>query len=641
MVEKVFPTRRRRAARRPRPQDKKEPALDVKHSIAPTPQTRHRNSARGATAAAIEQDRRRVWVVTAFAMLATIILLLALALPARAEIDRTAPAGIGAGRAVLAEAPPVARSTAANYLAGRFAQRRQDWNAAQVYMGEVARRDHDPMMMQRAFLLSLGAGRYAEAEQQAKFLDDKNTTADVAAIFMAAGALSAGKPDDALAQLSRLPENGFGDFTKPLMTAWAMAAKGDYAGADKLLAESPHADGALASYAFHRGLIAEMAGDPQAAAKAYLVTMREGLSLHSALVIAAFFDRMNAPHVSAKIHEGIDRMFVTAPALGQPAPLPAGTPSVRTAAEGAAYAVFDVASMLYERRAYDSAQIYASLTRMLSPQMTYASLMLGDIAALNGHYGQALDRYAAINEDTPLYWLSRLRVAEVHEAAGDMAAAAGVLGALAETPQTRLQSLVALGDIYRRQKDFEGARDAYDRALAAAPEKDARAPILFARGMAQSRLGDWTAAETDMLDGLKLQPDNAQALNFLGYSWLDRGEKTDEAFDLIRRAVALKPDDGYILDSYGWALYRQGDYAAAVTWLEKAVAAVPGDATILDHLGDAYWRAGRERDAHFQWQRGRELTSDTALRNGMDEKLRDGLAPVSTRAQLVRRDARI
>lgn len=616
----------------------------MKHSIAPPPLTAYPRNSRRARAMAVaidgQQAQKRLQLVV-FAMAATVLLLLAFVMPARAGVQE--PALKADAKSAYAAAPlPVARTVSANYLAGRFAQRRQDWNAAQAYIGEVARRDRSPMMQQRAFLLSVGAGRFAEAEQIATSLDPADTTADVASIFMAGKALADQKPADALAYLERLPEDGFGDFTKPLLTAWALAGKGDFAAAEALLSESPLPEGYEAAYAFHRGLIAEMRGDPRAAADAYLVTMREGLSLHSALVIAAFFDRMNAPQVSAKIREGIDRLFVTAPALAAAMPaLPAGSPSVRSAADGAAYVVFDVASMLYERRAYDSAQIYASLTRLMSPAMPYASLMLGDIAALGGHYAQALDQYAVIDKETPIYWLSRLRVAEVHEAAGDMASAAGVLGALAEEPRTRLPSLMALGDIYRRQQDFESARDVYDRAMETEPAQDARAAIFFARGMAASRLGDWAAAESDIGEGLKLQPDNAQALNFLGYSWLDRGEKTDQAFEMIRRAVALKPDDGYILDSYGWALYGQGDYAAAVTWLEKAVAAVPGDATILDHLGDAYWRQGRARDAHFQWSRARDMTSDSALRQGMDHKLRAGLeAPVQP-AQIVHRDARI
>ena len=100
---------------------------------------------------------------------------------------------------------------------------------------------------------------------------------------------------------------------------------------------------------------------------------------------------------------------------------------------------------------------------------------------------------------------------------------------------------------------------------------------------------------------LKLSPDQAQVLNFLGYSWVDQGQHLPEAFAMLEKARALSPYDGYIVDSVGWAYYRLGRYGDATKTLENAVLLVPGDSTINEHLGDAYWRVGRKLDAHFQW----------------------------------------
>lgn len=544
--------------------------------------------------------------------------------------------------AFLDQPLPISPTLSGNYLAGRFAQRHQDWSAAHTYIGEVALRDAaNPAMLQRAFLLSLGAGKFAQAERLARSINTQDPAADVAHIFLASIALKNGDANTALAELDHLPNDGFGDFTKPLLSAWALAAKGEY---DAALAKIDAADkvGAEATFAFHRGMIADMAGRDQAAVDSYMTSMREGLSLHSAMVIASFFDRHQATRVSEKIYQGIDKLFDVAPTLGI-TPRAGDTAAKPTASEGAAFAVFDIASMLYDRHANDSAQIYAQLTHMLAPNMPYASLMLGDVAAVSGQYDTALGHYAGIEAKSPLYWLSRLRVAEVYEARGDLPHAAAVLGALAQEPRTHLPSLAALGDIYRRQGDMEHARQAYDAAVASAPETPAvKGPLLFSRGMVLSHMGQAAAADHDLMAALKLQPDNANLLNFIGYTWMEQGKKQDEAFDYIRRAMALKPDDGYILDSYGWALHRRGDTNAAIEWLEKAVAAVPGDATILDHLGDAYWFAGRVTEAQFQWQRARDMAQDNTFKNGVEAKLRDGLS-MAPRPQVVvdKRDVKI
>ena len=116
-------------------------------------------------------------------------------------------------------------------------------------------------------------------------------------------------------------------------------------------------------------------------------------------------------------------------------------------------------------------------------------------------------------------------------------------------------------------------------------------------------------------------------LNYLGYSWVDRGVRLEEARDMIARAVKARPDDGYIVDSLGWALYRMGDFEGAVEQLERAVELSPSDPTINDHLGDAYWQVGRKSEARFQWQRAMSLDPPEEIVDDLTVKLKDGMAP--------------
>lgn len=114
-------------------------------------------------------------------------------------------------------------------------------------------------------------------------------------------------------------------------------------------------------------------------------------------------------------------------------------------------------------------------------------------------------------------------------------------------------------------------------------------------------------------------------LNYLGYSWVDRGVRLNEGLAMIQRAVALRPNSGAIVDSLGWAYYRLHDYQHALDCMERAVELMPAEATLNDHLGDVYWRLGRRIEARYQWRR--------ALANGPDDaaavqhKIDNGLPP--------------
>ena len=115
-------------------------------------------------------------------------------------------------------------------------------------------------------------------------------------------------------------------------------------------------------------------------------------------------------------------------------------------------------------------------------------------------------------------------------------------------------------------------------------------------------------------------------LNYLGYSWIDQNRNLKQGLALIEKAVKQKPDDGYIVDSLGWAHYRMGNYKEAVKHLERAVELRPEDPVLNDHLGDAYWRVRREREARFQWDQALTLKPEPEDADKIKKKLQKGLA---------------
>ena len=199
-------------------------------------------------------------------------------------------------------------------------------------------------------------------------------------------------------------------------------------------------------------------------------------------------------------------------------------------------------------------------------------------------------------------------------------------GQLPITVSDRLEILDALGNILRSRKLYEEAIPYYDQALALIDKPERRHWVYFyARGTSYERIKEWPKAEVDLKKALELFPDQPLVLNYLGYSWIDQGRNLDQGMKLIEKAVALKPDDGYIVDSLGWAHYKQGNYEDAVRYLERAVELRPEDPILNDHLGDALWRVGREREARFQWDQALTLDPEPDDAVKIRQKLEAGL----------------
>lgn len=188
------------------------------------------------------------------------------------------------------------------------------------------------------------------------------------------------------------------------------------------------------------------------------------------------------------------------------------------------------------------------------------------------------------------------------------------------------RSYLALGGVYAQKEDWANAAKTYDQAVADIKEPTRQDwPVFYQRGIAYERLKIWDKAEPNFRKALELFPNQPQVMNYLGYSWIDRGENLEEAMLMIRKAVEMRPQDGYIVNSLGWAYYKLGRYNEAVVELEKAVKLRPEDPTINDHLGDAYWQAGRQLEATFQWNHAIAGKPEAAELAKIEEKLKNGL----------------
>lgn len=257
-----------------------------------------------------------------------------------------------------------------------------------------------------------------------------------------------------------------------------------------------------------------------------------------------------------------------------------------------------------------------------SNEITY---YLGELALEAGDFGEALAYYKQISPDYSKYDQMIFRVVATYRTEKKFQAAEEILlGALEKRPDI-VAFYPALAAVYEDQNKLADAKLALERGEALFPEDEA---ILYYLGFLSDRLGDRTAGLEIMERLIAKNPDNANALNFVGYTLLDQGRDLSRAEKYLSRAVALKPNDAFVLDSYGWLLYRQGKVQAAMKKLEAAFAIRPDEAVIAEHLADVYLALNLPQKARNAYLQARKHSAgDKELTARVEHKLQnlDGL----------------
>ncbi|HXC11859.1 MAG TPA: tetratricopeptide repeat protein [Stellaceae bacterium] len=525
------------------------------------------------------------------------------------------------------------------YLAGRHAQERGSYGAAALWYEQALRTDpQSPELISRTFLMEADDGHFDRAvplAKQALRLDGSDAIANLVLLIDRA---KAGDNAGALARAEALPDDGLHRYVGPLARAWTRMGMGNLAGAEAALQDLDKFDGFAPLEYFQLGMIYDFAGNSAKAEEYYKKTLDATGQLNWRLAdtMANFYLRHGRPDAA----KAIDDRFVKENAGSElaesvQASTPKGTPAplIGSAMDGLAEALFDLASVVNRPETVDLALVYDRCALELRPNLTVAQLLLADILSDQEKYQQSLAVVTQIPANSRYSWSAQLRAAANLEALGRIDQATAQLQAMAAKEPNWASAEIQLADLLRGQKRFSEAADAYSEAIKRlkAEGMPPRWALYYSRGIAYERSNQWSLAEADLEHALELKPDQPLVLNYLGYSWIDRGEKLHPGLKMIEKAVELSPDDGYIVDSLGWAHYRLGDYPSAVEYLEKALELVPEDPTINDHLGDAYWKSGRTTEARYQWRRALQFKPEKEDVKPIEAKL-DGGLPKTTRA---------
>lgn len=534
---------------------------------------------------------------------------------------------------IASDALPQGGSAYGSYLAGLYAGQQRDLSAAADFMLEALADDpNDEQLLNRAFLLTASDGRLETAANLAKRLLAIDPKQSLAALVETVDAIHRGAFKDAESLLVGLPDRGLTTVTGPLLLAWIHSAEGDLPGALKAIQALGEKDGFGVLYNLHVGLLNDLAGEKAAARAAYEKALETAgqPSMRLVWLVGNFYERSGDVAAAKKLFTDFQANNPDSYAIGWELDRlergGAPTPSIASASDGAAEALFNMASLLSQERAEEVALIHAHLALLLRPGFEVAQILVGEILQGQGRGEAAIEIYRKIKKDSPFGWPVQLRIAEELERLGRVDDAVAQLESMADQTPDRFEALFRLGNLLRGQERFAEAVKAYDRAAERIPGDERRFwTFYYFRGIALERTGDWDRAQADFLHALDLEPEQPLVMNYLAYSWVEKHMNLDRAKKMLVRAVELRPDDGYIVDSLGWVYYRLGEYDKGVTYLERAVELRPQDSVINDHLGDAYWRVGRRQEARFQWHRALSLGPDDDQAVKIKKKIDHGL----------------
>ena len=521
------------------------------------------------------------------------------------------------------------------YLAGTVAFEQRDMRqAADLLTLALGDNLDNGVLAQKTLVALMSDGRIEDAIKLAHRMQDAGVRSILVSLVLMQEQAREGDYEDALKLSRELPDDRLMQVTAPMLRAWlAVGAKGKDAGIAELKPLT-EIDGAQMLAQMQTALITDHAGDSKKAAADLLAAIDEGAEIPAQL--AEFYVTLalrNGDEKAARAmveryrtqaarprrgrrhrHGAPDRATQAQGSAGQGPQAGPGDrlhPGRHGADGGRLQRRCDVADASRARPRSQARHRGAGARRPASPGQ---SSRPGDRRLQPG----------AGDFDLPpaLAALDR----GIYRRQEKFAEAEALLRKLMDADKTDISAAQQLGQLLRSNKKFEEAAKVYgvaiDRLGTLEPEDW---QLFYYRGISYERAKQWPPAEKDFQKALELSPDEPYVLNYLAYTWVERRENLDQALGMLEKAVSQRPEEGFIIDSLGWAHFMLGRYPEAVEELERAVALAPTDPVLNDHLGDAYWKVGRHQEARFQWSRALSFDPEPDQAPKLQQKLDQGL----------------
>jgi len=520
-----------------------------------------------------------------------------------------------------------------SYLAARHASVERDANSAAAFYRSALRTDpKNNELLDRAFISSLADGDIDEAVKLADRILTIDKSNRVARLVVGVRDLKQKKYAAAQLNINQSIRGPITDLVATLLSGWASYGAGDTKSAITNIDKLTGPEWYPIFKDLHAGMILELGGkEKDAGARLERAYKLDDSMLRVADAYARWLSRNKDAAAATAIYEAFDKKLARHPlvleGLRESRAGKKLTPLVDSAQSGAAEALYGIGATLTRRGGEDLALVYLQLSLYLAPNHSLALLSLADLYESVKKPAMAIKVYERMPASSPLKRNAQIQLATNLDAADRSDEAIKILKGVTAEDAKDIEAIMALGNIERGRKKFADCVQTYSQGIDVLPQGNDKANWIYYyyRGICEERSKQWSKAETDMRKALELQPEQPHVLNYLGYSWIDQGINLDEGMKMIKRAVDQRPDDGYIVDSLGWAYYRIGNYEDAVKNLQRAIDLKPEDPTINDHLGDAYWRIGRTLEAKFQWAHARDLKPEPEELPKIEAKMENGL----------------
>jgi len=520
-----------------------------------------------------------------------------------------------------------------SYLAARHASVERDASSAATFYRSALRTDpKNNELLDRAFISSLADGDIDEAVKLADRILTMDKSNRVARLVVGVRDLKQKKYATAQQNINQSIRGPITDLVATLLSGWASYGAGDTRSAIANIDKLTGPEWYPIFKDLHAGMILELANkEKDAGARFERAYKLDDSMLRIAEAYARWLSRNKDSTAARAVYEAFDKKLARHPlVLEGLRETKAGkklSPLVDSPQSGAAEALYGIGATLTRRGGEDLALVYLQLALYLVPNHPLALLSLADLYESVKKPTMAIKIYERVPANSPLKRNAQIQLATNLDAAERSDEAIKILKTVTTEDSKDLEAVMALGNIERGRKKFADCAETYSLGIDALPPNNDKANSVYYyyRGICEERSKQWSKAEADMRKALELQPEQPHVLNYLGYSWIDQGINLDDGMKMIKRAVEQRPDDGYIVDSLGWAYYRIGNYEDAVKNLERAIDLKPEDPTINDHLGDAYWRIGRTLEAKFQWAHARDLKPEPEELPKIEAKLENGL----------------
>tara|TARA_B100001063_G_C16751470_1_gene550505 strand:- start:283 stop:1968 length:1686 start_codon:yes stop_codon:yes gene_type:complete len=294
--------------------------------------------------------------------------------------------------------------------------------------------------------------------------------------------------------------------------------------------------------------------------------------------------------------------------------------------------LFLISNLYSSQDDFEKSNFYLNLSNFLNPKFIYNLSLIAENQYLNGEYKKAKRTLKNFKkEDSFYYWYRIKKEAQIIAKQRNKKESLNYL--IAEFEKLDVLNnkiLFDLANFYKNSKKYDNAIKYYTKIIDTLNEhSDIKPDLLYRRGSSYERQGQYEEADKDLLNALKINPEDAYILNYLAYSWLERNYKIDSAIEMLERAYSYRNNDPYIIDSIGWAYYLIDDYVKAEQFLKRAVELMPNDPIVNDHYGDILWKLNRKIQARYFWANVLKMeNAEAEMIEKINIKMIDGLKKI-------------